>query len=102
MLLEQEENPMIRIRSRLAAPVVAAALLGFAAPAALADDDDRPIAPEEIERVKSSLEGKGYTDVHDIEIDDGRYEVDARNAEGHSVDLELDLQSLEILHEKRD
>lgn len=91
----------VRALRFLAVPA-AVALLGLAAPAALADDDDQPIALEEIQRVKSSLEGKGYTDVHDIEIDDGRYEVDARNAEGFSVDLELDLKTLEILHEKRD
>jgi len=28
--------------------------------------------------------------------------VDARNADGHSVDLELDMKTLEVLHEKRD
>lgn len=97
---------MIRNRIRslrsLAVPALAAALVGFAAPAALAEDDDPPIAAEEAQRVKASLEAKGYTDVHDLEIDDGRYEADARNADGHSVDLELDLKTLEILHEKRD
>lgn len=92
----------LRALRPFAAPALAVALLGFAAPAALADDDDRPIAPEELERVKSSLEGKGYRDVHDLEVDDGRYEVDAVNAEGFQVDLELDLQTLEIVHEKRD
>lgn len=94
-------NPLLRALRRLAAPAMALALVGASAPAALADDD-RPIAPEELERVKSSLEGKGYRDVHDVEIDDGRYEVDAVNPEGQQVDLELDLQTLEILHEKRD
>jgi len=95
-------NRTLRALHPLAVPAFAAALLGFAAPSALAADDDRPIAPEEVQRVKQSLEGKGYSDVHDLEIDDGRYEVDARNAEGHPVDLELDMKTLEILHEKRD
>lgn len=95
-------NRTLRVLRPFAVPALAAALLGFAAPAAFADDDDQPIAPDEIQRVKQSLEGKGYADVHDLEVDDGRYEVDARNAEGHSVDLELDMKSLEILHEKRD
>jgi len=91
----------LRALRRLAAPALAVGLLGFAAPAVLADDD-RPIAPDEVERVKQSLESKGYTDVHDLEIDDGRYEVDARNAEGYAVDLELDMKTLEVLYEKRD
>lgn len=95
-------NRTLRILRPVVLPAAAVALLGFAAPAAFADDDDQPIAPEEIQRVKDTLEGKGYADVHDIEVDDGRYEVDARNAEGHAVDLELDMKTLEILYEKRD
>jgi len=108
MLLERRRSVIRKRRwtlhalRPLAALAVAAALIGGAAPAALAEADDQPIAPEEVQRVKASLEAKGYTDVHDLEIDDGRYEVDARNAEGFAVDLELDLKTLEILHEKRD
>ncbi|MEB2346835.1 MAG: PepSY domain-containing protein [Deltaproteobacteria bacterium] len=92
----------LRILRPFALPAAALAVLGFTAPAAFADDDDQPIAPDEIQRIEDALAGKGYTDVHDIEVDDGRYEVDARNAEGQPVDLELDLKTLEILHEKRD
>jgi hypothetical protein len=52
--------------------------------------------------VRAALEAKGYSDVHDLEVDDGRFEVDARNPQGKAVDLELDLKSLEILHEDLD
>jgi hypothetical protein len=69
---------------------------------ALAGDDDRAATADEITRVRTALEGKGYSDVHDVEVDDGRFEVDARNPRGENVDLELDLRSLEILFEDRD
>lgn len=74
----------------------------FAAAPALAGDDDRTATTEELGRVRAALEAKGYSDVHDLEVDDGRFEVDARNPAGESVDLELDLTSLEILYEGRD
>jgi uncharacterized membrane protein YkoI len=94
-----------RTRSLLrlvAAPALAAGLLAAAPLAAQAQDDDRPATQEEIEKIRQTLEAKGYTNVHDIEVDDGRFEVDARHPDGHEVDLELDLQTLEILYEKRD
>jgi hypothetical protein len=82
-----------------AAVAASAALL---ASAASADAGDRDGTAEELERVRVALEAKGYTDVRDLEVDDGRFEVDARNARGEPVDLELDLDSLEVLFEDRD
>jgi hypothetical protein len=93
-------NRTLRALRPLAAPALAGLLVGFTAPAAFADDDDLP--PEDVQRVTQDLESKGYTDVHDVEMDDGRYEADAVNAEDQRVDLELDPKTLEILHEKRD
>lgn len=94
---------MIRKRTlrALSAPALVVAGLGFAAPAALADDD-RNATPEEIARVTQALEARGYRDIRDIEVDDGRFEVDAIHPDVYAVDLELDMQTLEILHEKRD
>lgn len=74
----------------------------LAAAPALAGDDDRAGTAEELARVRAVLEAKGYSDIHDLEVDDGRFEVDARNKEGQAVDLELDLETLEVLHEDRD
>jgi len=94
-----------RTRSLLrlvAAPALAVGLLAAAPLAAQARDDDRPATEEEIQKIRQALEAKGYTNVHDIEVDDGRFEVDARHPDGYEVDLELDLQTLEILYEKRD
>lgn len=94
-------NRMLRVLRPCAAPAFAVALLGLGAPAAFADDD-RDATPEEVERIEQSLEAKGYRYVRDIEVDDGRFEVDAVHPDGHPVDLELDMQTLEIVHEKRD
>jgi hypothetical protein len=81
--------------------LVAAGLLALAGSPALADSD-RPGTAEELARVRSALEAKGYTDVHDLEVDDGRFEVDAVNRDGRRVDLELDLKTLEVLFEDFD
>ena len=91
--------PILRTGKTLALGL-SLALLG--ASAARADRDDRNATDEELTRVTSALTSKGYSDVHDLEVDDGRFEVDARNPRGEKVDLELDLTTLEILHEDRD
>jgi hypothetical protein len=85
---------------RLAALAVPFAL--FAAAPAFAGSGDRAATPAELERVRTALAARGYGDVHDLEVDDGRFEVDARNRSGEPVDLELDLETLEILYEDRD
>ena len=81
---------------------VALPLALLCAGSALAGDNDRDATADEQTRVRTALEAKGYTDVHDLEVDDGRFDVDARNAQGQEVDLELDLATLEILYEGRD
>ena len=45
------------------------------------------LAPQEIAR---QLETEGYTNVHDVELDDGVYEADATSQAGVAVDLEID------------
>lgn len=83
--------------------VIAAVLT---APLALAADppsrEDRAATAEERTRVTEALEKRGYKNVHEIEVDDGRFEADATSPAGHEVDLELDMKSLEIVHERRD
>jgi hypothetical protein len=81
----------------LALAVGAATLLSGGV--ALAEDDDRAATPEELERVRASLEAQGYAGVDDVEVDDGRFELDAISPAGQPVDLELDLATLEILRE---
>jgi hypothetical protein len=87
-----------RVRRGLALALPFATL---AAPA-LAGDDDRAATPEGAGQVRAALEAKSYTDVHDVEVDGGRFEVDATNASKQRVDLELDLTTLAILEEDPD
>jgi hypothetical protein len=78
---------------------LAALLLGAGVARA---EDDRRVTDDEFAKVKSALESRGYTDIRDVEVDDGQYEVDARNKAGRNVDLEVDMKSLEVLYEDAD
>jgi hypothetical protein len=55
--------------------------------------------PNEVIR---TLESAGYTDVHDLEKDDGIYEAEATNASGQRVDLDIDPASGNVLREEPD
>lgn len=55
--------------------------------------------PNEVIR---NLEGAGYTDVHDLEKDDGIYEAEATNASGQRVDLDIDPSTGNVLREEPD
>ena len=88
------------ITNRIAA-LLATALVAAAAAPALADSD-RNGTEQELAQARAALEAKGYRDVHDLEVDDGRFEVDAVNAQGERVDLELDLETFAVLYEDRD
>lgn len=44
-------------------------------------------------QVKTAIEAKGYTNVNDIEFDDGMWEADATSADGNRVDLRFDAAS---------
>lgn len=75
----------------------AAALAGLAlgATAALAD---RAPTPEERARIEAALNEQGYVSWEEIELDDGRWEVDdARDAKGREFDLELDPDTLRVV-----
>jgi Peptidase propeptide and YPEB domain len=79
------------------------AVLFFIGQAALAAPPaDRPATKKEYTRVTEALEKLGYTNIHDIEVDDGRFEADATTRPGYDVELELDMKSLKVLHEHRD
>jgi Peptidase propeptide and YPEB domain len=76
------------------------------AQATFADDppprEDRAVTSEERARVTEALEKRGYKNVRDLEVDDGRFEANAAAPAGHEVELELDMSSLEIVREHRD
>lgn len=54
-----------------------------------------------MDQVAGQLRADGY-DLREIEIDDGRYEVDAVDAEGRRVELYVDPVSGKILKVERD
>lgn len=80
-----------------------AATLGVtsAMPLAAARADDRPVTPEERRQIEEVLRREGFTRWGDIELDDGRFEVDdAVAADGREYDLELSRADFSIV--KRD
>jgi hypothetical protein len=81
----------MKTRNLIAA--AAAALVAGGAPAlagsALAQTAGPPADPAAAEIVRT-LEAQGYTNVHDVELDDGVWEADATAPDGKQVDLTLD------------
>jgi len=83
--------------------LAAFAAIGAAAP--VLADDDRPHNREgwlSIEQISARLGGLGYTAIREIDVDDGLYEIEARNAEGRSVELKVHPKTGEVLHSERD
>lgn len=52
--------------------------------------------------IASRLQSQGYSNVRDIEFDDGRYEVEATNSAGQNVDLKVHPRDGSILGEEFD
>lgn len=74
------------------------AIAGLATSSATAEGlPDRAATPEESRRISEALTARGYLDVHDIEVDDGRFEVDVHHRDGYELELELDVETLEIV-----
>lgn len=96
-------NTMTRIASTM---ILGTALLVSAAisTSAHADDDDRyryGVSSGKIlshQQIIKSLERKGYRNIHDIDLDDGIYEVEARNAQNREVDIKVDPSNGKILY----
>ena len=83
-----------------------AILAGLAAAGLLATSaayaQTSPAQPElTLSQVESRLSAQGYR-VYEIERDDGRYEVKARDAQGRCVELDLDRRTGEILYSHGD
>ena len=64
------------------------------APAAAPTAATAPAAPQlSIRDIYDRMEAAGYRDLREIEFDDGRYEVKARNAQGERVKLYVNASS---------
>lgn len=53
-------------------------------------------------QIIEKLESAGYTQIHDVEKDDGVWEVDAVNSAGERVELDVDPVSGKIIRERPD
>lgn len=53
-------------------------------------------------QIRAALDAAGYTQIRDLEFDDGRWEADARNAQGQRVELTVDPRTGAVLREERD
>lgn len=53
-------------------------------------------------QIIEKLESAGYTQIHDIEKDDGMWEVDAVNSAGQRVELDVDPVSGNVVRERPD
>ncbi len=47
--------------------------------------------------IRASLASQGYTDVHDVDFDDGVWEAKADNAAGNKVELRIDPSSGKVI-----
>jgi hypothetical protein len=79
--------------------IAAAAAVMTGGPFAIASAAQGQLSPSE---VVQKIEGAGYTKVHDVEFDDGRWEVEATSPAGVPVDLTIDATSGQIVHEEND
>jgi hypothetical protein len=69
---------------------------------AVAEGQDRRATDAEVADIMKKLESLGYKEVRDIEVDDGLFEADATSPDGHRVELQLDLETLEFVGRARD
>lgn len=77
--------------NRITAALCGAAVLALPAFSAMADD--REPTAEERTQIEAALREAGFTSWEEIELDDGRWEVDdARHSDGQEYDLKLDME----------
>jgi hypothetical protein len=89
---KQNGYPSMRLISLIA---VFAVSLGL--PANPAFSSERDATAKERQRVVQHLSRIGYTQIIDVDVVRGRFEVDARSPKGREVDVILDMRSLRIL-----
>ncbi len=75
-----------------------AGLAALSAGVALADDDCRvPMADWQPREAVIALADENGWMLHEIEIDDGCYEIEARNREGRDIEVTLDPRTLAVI-----
>lgn len=85
--------------THIAAVAAFTGLAALVAGTALADDDECRVSMADWQpraAVIKLAEDNGWT-LHEIEIDDGCYEVEARNREGRDIEATLDPRTLAVI-----
>ena len=79
-----------------------AAMIGAASSMALAETarSNAPVQWLPLQQVLTQMESAGFTNIEEIERDDGRYEVKATNAEGVRTKLYLNGETGEVLKQR--
>ena len=79
-----------------------AAVIGAASTMAFAESmrTNTPLQWLPIQQVLTQVEGAGFTNIEEIERDDGRYEVKATNTEGVRTKLYLNGETGEVLKQR--
>jgi Peptidase propeptide and YPEB domain. len=83
-------------------PAILGVAIAVSAPVWVAQAQEAPAQQLNIKQIIAKLESAGYTNIHDVEKDDGVWEVDAKNSAGQRVELIVDPVTGEVLHEERD
>lgn len=91
-------NRMFRMLPALAAGLLLAGVAG-AQTAATAGPGGAAVQPAQI---VERLQQAGYRDVHDVDWDDGAWELEATSPAGQRVDLRVDPATGNTLHEELD
>lgn len=86
------------IRASTLAVGLALAVVG----GAYAQQAAAPAAALTVAQIVQKLEGMGYTAIEEIEKDDGVWEVEATNASGTHVELDIDPVDGRVLRERPD
>ena len=58
---------------------------------------DKQVSRLSEDDVKASLSSQGYTDVHDVDMDDGVWHAKARNPAGKKVEVQVDPDSGRVI-----
>jgi hypothetical protein len=100
-----EQEDVMRTHTAFTAmlAVLTAAALTAAPRLASAQQASGPgAAAKQPAEIIKTLEGQGYTNVHDVDWDDGAWEVEATAPGGKPVDLIVDPNNGKIVHEEAD
>jgi ABC-type sugar transport system substrate-binding protein len=90
------------MKSFIRASAIAVGLALAVAGGAYAQQAAAPAAALTVVQIVQKLESMGYTAIEEIEKDDGVWEVEATNASGTRVELDVDPVDGRILRERPD